>query len=95
MSADTGADETFLQQNNKIHGKQEKEFDQMATDAITKEIRLGFKDVNASLNTMNNNLNNNLNTMNNNLNTMNTNLNSRLTEIEEMMEKEQVCCSIL
>jgi Mg2+ and Co2+ transporter CorA len=84
MSADTGADETFLQQNNKIHGKQEKEFDQMATDAITKEIRLGFKDVNASMNTMNNNLN-----------TMNNNLNSRLTEIKEMMEKEQVCCSIL
>ena len=91
MSADTGAAETFLQQNNKIHRNSGKEFDQMATDAITKEIRQGFKDVNASLN----NMNNNLNTMNNNLNTMNNNLNSRLTQIEEMMEKEQVCCSIL
>ena len=84
MSADTGAAETFLQQNNKIHRNSGKEFDQMATDAITKEIRQGFKDVNASLNNMNNNLN-----------TMNNNLNSRLTQIEEMMEKEQVCCSIL
>jgi hypothetical protein len=72
MSADTRTDE----QKNNIHwnsGKQI-EFDQ---EAITKEIRQGFKNITTLLNTMNN--------------TMNT----RLLHIEEMMEKEQVCCSIL